>query len=272
MGCVPNITIPQLQAMKGKEKIVALSLYTQPMAQLCDPIVDIILVGDSLGMVLYGFDSTLPVTLDMMIQHGRAVATTTTHALSVIDMPFGTVENNINSAIKNCHRVLDKTGAKAVKIEGGQDMAKTISAICEKKIPVMGHIGMLPQRAKDFGGFKTQGLESDSWQNIINDAIAIEKAGVFAIVIESVVADLASEITKAVKIPTIGIGASKICDGQILVADDMLGLTYHQKKSPRFVRRFTELDNIIIHATKHFATSVKGGDFPNDNETYKKIK
>lgn len=266
---MPAITIPQLLSMKGKEKIVALSLYTKPMAQLCDGASDIILVGDSLGMVLYGFDSTVDVTLDMMITHGRAVARHTQHALCVIDMPFGTVEKDRGEAIKNCQRVLDETGAAAVKIEGGKEMAETIAALTAQKIPVMGHVGLLPQRAKELGGFKTQGLDKNDWQKIIDDAKAVEAAGAFALVIESVAAGLGAAITKTVAIPTIGIGAGQGCDGQILVADDMVGLTYHQQKRPRFLRLFAAVDRVISQAAADFAKAVKKGDYPRAEESYK---
>ena len=278
-NALPQITIPTLQAMKGREKIVVLSLYTHPMAVLCAPFADILLVGDSLGMVLYGFDSTLPVTLEMMIRHGQAVRAGAPQSMVVIDMPFGTVEKTTLEAIKNCQRVMDETMAQSstgqelkiagVKIEGGKEMADTIAALHTANIPVMGHVGLLPQRAKQLGGFKAQGLDKKDWQGIIDDAIAVEQAGVFAIVVEAVAAGLGREITKAVKVPTIGIGAGGDCDGQVLVADDMLGITYQNKKKPRFVRQFASMNKIITDAAADFSHAVKNGDFPRDEETYK---
>ncbi|MDI9313401.1 MAG: 3-methyl-2-oxobutanoate hydroxymethyltransferase [Hydrotalea sp.] len=276
---LPANTIPALQAMKGREKIVVLSLYTHPMAALCAPATDVLLVGDSLGMVLYGFDSTLPVTLEMMIRHGQAVRAGAPESLVVIDMPFGTVEKTTPEAIANCRRVMQETTAHdpagqelkvaGVKIEGGKEMAETIGGVVSAGIPVMGHVGLLPQRAKQLGGFKAQGIDKKDWPRIIDDALAVERAGAFAIVVEAVAAGLGREITNAVKIPTIGIGAGADCDGQVLVADDMLGITYHQRKKPRFVRQFATLDKTIQTATSDFAQAVKNGDFPRDEETYK---
>ena len=273
------ITIPQLQAMKGRNKIVVLSLYTAPMARLCDPFADVLLVGDSVGMVLYGFDSTLPVTLEMMIRHGQAVRGATERSLVVVDMPFGTVEKTIADAVANCRRVMTDTASHnqagqavtidAVKIEGGKEMADTIAAVVKANIPVMGHVGLLPQRAKQLGGFKAQGLNKNDWQGIIDDAIAVEKAGAFAIVVEAVAAGLGKEISRAVKVPTIGIGAGADCDGQVLVADDMLGLTYRNRKKPRFLRQFADLSQAIENAARDFAQAVKNGDFPSEAETYK---
>ncbi|MCX8515683.1 MAG: 3-methyl-2-oxobutanoate hydroxymethyltransferase [Alphaproteobacteria bacterium] len=263
-----TITIPHISAMKGGEKIVVLSLYTSAMAELVDDACDIILVGDSLGMVLYGFPDTPKVTLAMMIEHGRAVARHSRHALVVIDMPYGTVEHDKETALKNCQKVMAETGAAAVKIEGGQKMAPTIAYITRHNIPVMGHVGLLPQQAPLLGGFKAQGLDKDDWQAIIDDATAIANAGAFSIVIECVAAPLAEKITAAVAVPTIGIGASPICDGQVLVADDMIGLTYQGRKRPRFVRPFADAGTLVKQAARHYRQAVRDGSFPNDKEIY----
>ncbi|MGH6874128.1 MAG: 3-methyl-2-oxobutanoate hydroxymethyltransferase, partial [Aestuariivirgaceae bacterium] len=220
-----RVTAPEIQARKGSEPIVALTSYHAHTAAIADRYVDFILVGDSLGMVMHGFETTLPVPLDLMIMHGRAVMRGAKHALVVVDMPFGSYEESPSQAFHNAARVIKETQCGAVKIEGGTRMADTIHFLTDRGIPVMAHIGLTPQYINMFGGFKTQGRKRDQWKPIEDDAGAVAEAGAFAVVLEAIAEPLAAKITKAVKIPTIGIGASAKCDGQILVMEDMLGLS-----------------------------------------------
>lgn len=258
-------TTSQIQAQKNAEKIVVLTAYSAPMAKLLDAHVDVLLVGDSLGMVLYGMDSTLPVTLDMIIAHGKAVVHGSEHALVVVDMPYGTYENSAQQALDNARKLLDETGAQAVKLEGGEDMAKVISALVENNIPVMAHIGLQPQSVEKYGGFKIQGKTDESAKQILADAVAVEKAGAFAVVVEGVKQKVAEAVTKAIAIPTIGIGASAECDGQVLVVEDMLGLT---ENPPKFVKKFAGLNAQISDAVKEYAAEVRGKQFPKDENCY----
>lgn len=264
-AAAPRLNIPQLRAAKGTRKLVVLAAYTAPIAQLVDAACDILLVGDSLGMVVYGMDSTLPVTLDMMIAHGAAVVRGSAHACVVVDMPFGSYQASPEQAFVNAARILKETGASAVKLEGGAELADTIAFLTARAIPVMAHIGLMPQHIHQLGGFKTQGQESARHAAILADAHAIAKAGAFAVVLEGMVEPLAAEITRQIAIPTIGIGASPLCDGQVLVVDDMLGLFEH---GPRFVKRYANLRETITHAVDAYAEEVRNGSFPSAAHCY----
>lgn len=253
-------TVPQFAARKGREKLVMLTAYTTPMARNMDAHVDALLVGDSLGMVVYGMDDTLGVTLDMMINHGRAVVRGTSQALVVVDMPFGSYHESPAQAMRNAARVLSETGAQAVKMEGGVEMADTIAFLEARGVPVLAHIGLMPQHKNRMGGFKAQGKESAAADRIFNDALAVARAGAFGIVIEGVAEPLARRITEAVEVPTIGIGASPACDGQVLVSDDVLGLFDDYK--PKFVKRYAELNEQIVSAVQQYAADVRSGAFP----------
>ena len=253
-------TVRDIRARKGQEPIVCLTAYTAPQAGLLDPHVDLLLVGDSLGMVLYGMDTTLNVSLDMMINHGAAVVRGSEQAIVVIDMPFGSYEASPQQAFENAARVLKETGAAAVKLEGGEPMADTIAFLTSRGIPVMGHVGLMPQSVHADGGFRTQGKDDESARKVRADAEAVEQAGAFSMVIEGTVEPVAREITQSVSIPTIGIGASPACDGQVLVTEDLLGLfgTF----TPKFVRRYAELADDVSSAVASYAADVKSRSFP----------
>ena len=263
---VKRITVPEIAARKGGVPIVALTAYTAPMAARVDVHADIILVGDSLGMVVHGLPSTIGVTVEMMILHGQAVVRASQRAMVVVDMPFGSYEESPEQAFRNAARIMGETGAGAVKLEGGSRMAPTVRFLTERGIPVMGHVGLLPQATHTLGGFKTQGRDTDTWARHIQDAVEVAEAGAFAIVIEGVMEELANRITDAVAIPTIGIGASARCDGQILVLDDMLGLT---GRVPRFVRRFADLGAQADGAIAEYAAAVRDRTFPGDDHVYR---
>jgi len=260
-----RITPALLRQKKAAEPIVVLTSYTAPIASLLDAHVDMLLVGDSLGMVLYGMPSTLSVSLEMMIAHGKAVMGASKHACVIVDMPFGSYQQSPEQAFENCARVMAETHCQGIKLEGGVEMAPTVRFLTERAIPVVGHVGLTPQHVHRFGGFKVQGRDEASAKQILADAKAIEQAGAFSLVIEGVPEKLAAEITKSVSIPTIGIGASPACDGQVLVAEDMLGLNAN---TPRFVKRFAELREIIEKAAKHYADEVRGRKFPDKKNTY----
>lgn len=250
---------------KNKEKIIALALYGKNMAEIADNSADIILVGDSLGMTLYGMDSTLPVNLDMMIEHGKAVVKATKKSFITIDMNFGSYQLSKEQAFKNAAKIIAKTGANAIKLEGGEIYADTIKFITDRGIAVLGHVGLLPQSFNQLGGYKIQGGDKTSDKKIINDVIALEKSGCFAVVIEGIKADLIKKIKQKSNIPLIGIGANNLCDGQILVADDLLGLT---SKQPKFVKKYANLRSNIDKAFKEYAKEVKETKFPDKNHTY----
>jgi 3-methyl-2-oxobutanoate hydroxymethyltransferase len=245
---------------KGGAQIVGLTAYTAPIAQLLDPHVDFLLVGDSVGMVVYGFESTVPVTVDMMIAHGAAVMRGSSHALVVVDMPFGSYQESREQAFRIAARILAETGCAAVKLEGGAEMADTVRFLAERGIPVMGHVGLMPQSVNAAGGFKVQGRDEQQAERVSTDAAAIAAAGAFALVIEGTIEPVARAITEAVPVPTIGIGASPMCDGQILVTDDVLGLFTQFK--PRFVRRYAELAPLITAAAEAYAEDVRARRFP----------
>ncbi|WP_332066088.1 3-methyl-2-oxobutanoate hydroxymethyltransferase [Bartonella sp. CB189] len=263
---IKRTTASEIRLRKGQEPIVSLTAYHAYTARIADPYCDLLLVGDSVGMVAYGFDTTLPVNLDMMILHGKAVMRGSQKALVVVDMPFGSYEESPEKAFSNASRILVETGCGAVKLEGGTYIAKTVDFLCRRGIPVLGHIGLTPQAVNCFGGFKIQGRKENDWQKIENDGIALEEAGAFAVVVEGIVEPLAVRITEKLSIPTIGIGASNKCDGQVLVMEDMLGYgTY----VPKFVRRYGALEQAAHAAIKNYANDVKSRSFPADAETYK---
>lgn len=255
-----RISVPQLKARKNGEPIVSLTAYTAPMASLLDPHVDLLLVGDSLGMVVYGFDSTLPVTLDMMIAHGAAVVRGSERACVVIDLPFGSYQESPQQAFRNAARTLAETGAQAVKLEGGEEMAETVAFLTARGVPVVGHVGLVPQSVNTLGGYKAVGRDDAGAERIRRDARAIADAGAFAIVIEGTMESLARQITEEIAVPTIGIGASPACDGQVLVVDDMLGLFTEFR--PKFVKRFALLGQEIQSAVATYAAEVRARSFP----------
>jgi 3-methyl-2-oxobutanoate hydroxymethyltransferase len=260
-----RLTPPQVMARKGKEPLVMLTAYTARMAQLLDPHVDMLLVGDSLAQVVYGLPSTLPVTLDMMIAHGAAVVRGSAKACVIVDMPFGSYEESPEIAFRNAARVLAETGASAVKLEGGVAMAQTIAFLVQRGIPVMGHVGLTPQAINILGGYGARGRSEAEYAKIVADSKAVATSGAFGMVIEGVVETLAIDITKAVACPTIGIGASAQCDGQVLVVDDMLGVF---DRVARFVQKFDELGPRISDIAAQYADAVRTRRFPTEANIY----
>ena len=253
-------SVPDLRARKGGTPIVALTAYTAPIARLLDPHVDMLLVGDSLGMVVYGFDSTLPVTLEMMIAHGAAVVRGSEHACVVVDLPWGSYQESPAVAYRNAARVLAETGAAAVKLEGGAEMAETIRFLTGRGVPVCAHVGLMPQAVNVAGGFRATGRTEEDARKVAADAASVSEAGAFAVVVEGTVEPVAARITREIAAPTIGIGASASCDGQVLVIDDLLGLfgTF----TPRFVRRYAELGDEVGKAVAAYAEDVRTRRFP----------
>jgi 3-methyl-2-oxobutanoate hydroxymethyltransferase len=260
-----RITVPEIKARKGNEPIVCLTCYHAHTARLLDNYVDIMLVGDTLGMVIHGMETTLGVTLDLMILHAKAVMRSAKRALVVVDMPFGSYEESPEVAFRNAARVMQETGCSAVKLEGGTRMSQTIRHLTQRGIPVIGHVGMTPQMVQVFGGFKTQGRTMEEWPAIEADAKAVSEAGAFAVVLEAMAEPLASRITQQVPIPTIGIGASPDCDGQILVLEDMLGLN---PDPPGFVREYAHLASEIESAVKSYTADVRSRRFPGKENVY----
>jgi 3-methyl-2-oxobutanoate hydroxymethyltransferase len=260
-----RITAPDIRARKGGEPIVALTSYHAHTASLLDQYVDVILVGDSLGMVMHGLETTVPVTLDMMILQGRAVMRGSKRALVVVDLPFGSYEESREQAFRTSARVLKETHCGAIKLEGGARMAESIRFLAERGVPVMAHIGMTPQSINTLGSFKAQGRDEAEWGKFLDDAKAVAEAGAFAVVVEAVAEPLARRITDAIPIPTIGIGASPACDGQILVLEDMLGLS---SRVPKFVKRYGELAGHIEGAVKAYASDVRARKFPGPENVY----
>jgi 3-methyl-2-oxobutanoate hydroxymethyltransferase len=261
-----RISVTQIQGRKGGDKLVCLTAYTASVARHLDHEVDLLLVGDSLAMTVYGFDSTLPVTLDMMIAHGAAVVRTTEHALITVDLPFGSYQASPEQAFRAAARVLSETGCAAVKLEGGEEMAETVTFLVRRGIPVMGHVGLTPQAVNALGGYRSRGHAEAERDKILRDGVAIAEAGAFAIVIEGTAETLARELTAAVAVPTIGIGGSPACDGQILVTDDMLGL--FTEFTPKFVKRYRQLGDEIRAAAHDYAEEVRQGRFPAGEHTY----
>ncbi|MDB5414946.1 MAG: panB [Rubritepida sp.] len=257
---IKRISTPQIRGRKGAEPIVCLTAYTTQMARQLDSHVDLLLVGDSLGMVLYGFDSTLPVTLDMMIAHGGAVMRGAERACVIVDLPFGSYQESPEQAFRSAARVMAETGASGVKLEGGTEMAATIHFLTQRGIPVCGHVGLMPQAVNVAGGFKATGRSAEEALLVTRDAEAVAEAGAFAVVLEGTLEPVAAAITAALPIPTIGIGASPACDGQILVSEDVFGL--FSDFTPRFVKRYADLGSQISAAAEAYARDVKARTFP----------
>lgn len=259
-GKTRRITTREIRAHRGASPIVALTAYTTPIARLLDPHCDLLLVGDSLGMVLYGFDSTIAVTLDMMIGHGAAVMRGSERACVIVDLPFGSYQESPQVAFRAAARVMAETGCSGVKLEGGREMAQTVAFLVQRGVPVLGHVGLTPQSVHSLGGFRAQGRDAEEAAGILADALAIQQAGAFAVVLEGTVEPIARDIVTRLEIPVIGIGASPACDGQILVTDDLLGL--FGDFTPRFVKRYAELGPTVTDAVRRYAEDVRDRVFP----------
>lgn len=284
MSVVPRagggkITVPELLQRKShtagsyftSKKITCLTAYDYPMARLLDEAgVDVLLVGDSLSMVVLGYESTLPVSIEEMLHHTRAVRRGTKHALVVADMPYGSYHSDTSESVRNAVRFVKEAGAEAVKVEGGERRLELIARLTEAEIPVMGHVGLTPQSVNALGGFRVQGKTVDAAERLLRDARAVEAAGAFAVVLEAMPRELAAEITKDLRIPTIGIGAGPECDGQILVVHDLLGLTFG--KTPKFARQYAKVGDVIAKAAREYCEDVRGGTFPSDGESYHAVR
>jgi 3-methyl-2-oxobutanoate hydroxymethyltransferase len=265
-----RMTVPSLRGRKTdgrtEQPIVMLTAYTMRMAQLLDPHCDMLLVGDSLGQVIYGLPSTIPVTMEMMCAHGAAVVRGSWHALVAVDMPFGSYEGSLEQAFASAARIMKETGCAAVKLEGGEAMAPTIHYLTHRGIPVIGHVGLTPQAVNILGGYGARGKSEAEARKIVGDAKAVADAGAFCIVVEGVMEAIATDVTKAVDVPIIGIGASAECDGQVLVTEDMLGLF---ERTPRFVKRYHDLAGEIGQAAASYADEVRSRAFPTADQTYR---
>jgi 3-methyl-2-oxobutanoate hydroxymethyltransferase len=277
MSIIPSygngkITVPELLQRKSSaavssKKITCLTAYDYPTARLLDEAgVDVVLVGDSVAMVMLGYDSTLPLTIEESLHHTKAARRGVRRALLVADMPYGTYHGDIHESVKNGMRFVKEAGAEAVKIEGGERRLELIARLTEAEIPVMGHVGLTPQSVNAMGGYRVQGKTPGTADQLLRDARSVEAAGAFAIVLEGIPRELAAEITKEVRIPTIGIGAGPDCDGQILVLHDLLGLTFNEP--PKFARRYASVGEVISQAVKEYCADVKDGSFPSDAESY----
>ena len=264
-----RLTIPAIRRRKQDgataEPVVMLTAYTARQAQLLDEHCDLLLVGDSLGQVIYGLPSSVPVTLDMMIAHGAAVVRGSYHAVVLVDMPFGAYEASPGQAFAAASRVLKETGCAGVKLEGGAVMAETVAFLSARGIPVMGHVGLTPQAVNQLGGYAARGRSDAEAEKIVADAVALEQAGAFAVVVEGVVEPIAVAVTRALSCPVIGIGGSAQCDGQVLVAEDMLGMF---ERVPRFVKRYAAISEVISGAAAHYAAEVRSRAFPGPEQTY----
>lgn len=265
------LTAPQIRARKAVDSealapLVCLTAYTYPMAKQCAEVADIILVGDSLGMVLYGEDSTLSVSLEMISRHARAVTKGAPETFVVADMPFGSYQSSPEKAFENAAHLMAESGCQAVKLEGGAVMAETISYLCARGVPVMAHVGLLPQSVGTLGGYRAQGKTPEAAEQILKDAHAVADAGAFAVVVEAVYEPLARRITQEISIPTIGIGASPVCDGQILVTEDFLGMT--DGTLPRFVKQYANVRDMIAAGLKSYASEVRERRFPTADHCY----
>ena len=261
-----RLTVPRIRQRKGGEPLVMLTAYTVRMAQIMDPHCDMLLVGDSLGQVIYGLPHTVAVTMEMMALHGAAVVRGSYHAAVIVDMPFGSYEASPEIAFHNAARLLKETGAAGVKMEGGKVIAPIIEFVSARGIPVMGHIGLTPQAVNILGGYGVRGKSAKEAKSIVEDAEAVAKAGAFAIVIEGVMEPIAIEITQKVPCPTIGIGASALCDGQVLVTEDMLGLF---DRTPKFVKRYGAMQGQVEDAVKQYAQDVRSRSFPGPDQLYR---
>jgi 3-methyl-2-oxobutanoate hydroxymethyltransferase len=280
MSVVPNagngkITVPSILSRKfaspdslsNAAKITCLTAYDYPTARLLDEAgVDVLLVGDSLGMVVLGYESTLPVTLEEMLHHTKAVRRGARRALVVADMPYGSYHAEVSESVRNAVRFLKEAGAEAVKLEGGERRIELISRLVEAEVPVMGHVGLMPQSLHAMGGFRVQGKTPDAAEQVLRDARAVEAAGAFSIVLEGIPRELAAQITRELRIPTIGIGAGPECDGQVLVLNDLLGLNFGP--SPKFARQYASLGDVISSAVREYCADVRDGSFPSDAESY----
>jgi 3-methyl-2-oxobutanoate hydroxymethyltransferase len=265
-----RMTVPAIRARKKdgvtSEPLVMLTAYTMRMAQLLDPHCEMLLVGDSLGQVIYGLPSTVPVTIEMMCAHGAAVVRGSWHALVAVDMPFGSYEASPEQAFASASRIMKESGCAAVKLEGGTAMAPTIEFLANRGIPVIGHVGLTPQAVNVLGGYGARGKSDTEAKKIVGDALAVAEAGAFCVVVEGVMESIADELTRAVAVPTIGIGASANCDGQVLVTEDMLGLF---ERTPRFVKRYDDLAARITEAASTYAGEVRARAFPTSDQTYR---
>ncbi len=262
-----RLTPPDIAARKGATPLVCLTAYSAPMARLLDPHADMLLVGDSMGMVVYGLPSTLAVGLDTIIHHGRAVATAAEFACVIVDLPFGSYQESPQQAFRTAARVLAETGAAAVKLEGGQEMAETVAFLSARGVPVVGHVGLTPQAVNALGGFRARGRDSAEAEKVVADARAVAEAGAFCIVVEGTLESVAQAATAAVPVPTIGIGAAAECDGQVLVTEDMLGLS--GPRVPRFVKRYADLGTQVEEAAARFAEEVRTRRFPGPEQLYR---
>ncbi|BDI60989.1 3-methyl-2-oxobutanoate hydroxymethyltransferase [Qipengyuania nanhaisediminis] len=264
-----RLTVPKIRDHKKdgetREPLVMLTAYTARQAQLLDTHCDLLLVGDSLGQVIYGLDSTIPVSLEMMANHAAAVVRGSYHAVVVVDLPFGSYEGSKEQAFESAAWLLKQSGAAAVKLEGGEAMAETVEFLNARGIPVMGHVGLTPQAVNVLGGYAARGRSDAEAEKIVSDAVALDKAGAFAIVIEGVVEPIAIAATEAVACPTIGIGASAQCDGQVLVTEDMLGMF---ERVPRFVKRYEDIASVIDRTVEQYASEVRARSFPTEDQTY----
>lgn len=260
-----RLTVPTIRQRKGGEPLVMLTAYTVRMAQLLDPECDMLLVGDSLGQVIYGLPHTVAVTMDLMAAHGAAVVRGSYHAAVIVDMPFGSYEKSPEQAFENASRLLKDTGAAAIKIEGGKVLAPTVEFLTARGIPVMAHVGLTPQAINILGGYGVRGKSEEEAKAIVEDAVALADAGAFALVIEGVLEHIAIEITNKVACPTIGIGASAQCDGQVLVSEDMLGLF---DRTPKFVKRYGDMSTIVQKSVRQYADEVRSRKFPSKDQLY----
>jgi 3-methyl-2-oxobutanoate hydroxymethyltransferase len=279
MSILPNagngkITVPDLMQRKDLgvanpeyKKITCLTAYDYPTARLMDDAgVDVVLVGDSVGMVVLGYESTLPLTLEEALHHTKAVRRGVKRALVVADMPYGSYHGELHEALRNAVRFVKEAGAEAVKVEGGERRLELIARLTEAEIPVMGHVGLTPQSVNALGGYRVQGKTPATAEQLVRDARSVEAAGAFAIVLEAMPREVAAEITHALRIPTIGIGAGPDCDGQVLVLHDMLGLTFQD--APKFARRYANVGEMISNAVREYCADVQNGSFPTDAESY----
>jgi len=260
-----RLTVPRIRQRKGGEPIVMLTAYTVRMAQLLDPHCDMLLVGDSLGQVIYGLPHTVGVTMEMMALHGAAVVRGSYHAAVIVDMPFGSYEASPEQAFTNAAHLLKETGAAAVKLEGGRALAPTIEFLTQRGIPVMGHVGLTPQAVNILGGYGVRGKSEEEARSIVEDSVAVAQAGAFSLVIEGVLESIAIEVTNKVACPTIGIGASAQCDGQVLVTEDMLGMF---ERVPKFVKRYQDMAGVVEGAVKEYADQVRSRSFPTEDQIY----